>query len=37
MIEIVDFAKTYGRFRAVRGLSLQIERGEVYGFIGPNG
>ena len=37
MIEIVDFAKTYGRFRAVRGLSLHIERGEVYGFIGPNG
>ena len=37
MIEIEQFSKVYDGFRAVDCLSLQIERGEVYGFIGPNG
>lgn len=27
----------YGRFVAVRGVSISIDKGEVYGFIGPNG
>ena len=37
MIEIDSFSKSYDAFRAVDCLSLEIERGEVYGFIGPNG
>jgi ABC-2 type transport system ATP-binding protein len=37
VIEITDFSKSYGSFRAVRQLSLFIPKGEVYGFIGPNG
>jgi len=27
----------YGKFAAVKGISLQIPPGEVFGFIGPNG
>ncbi|MEN0111381.1 MAG: ABC transporter ATP-binding protein, partial [Planctomycetota bacterium] len=37
MIEIRDFGKTYGDFVAVESISLEIGRGELFGFIGPNG
>ena len=30
-------AKQYGDVRAVEGLSLEVRRGEVYGFLGRNG
>jgi ABC-2 type transport system ATP-binding protein len=29
--------KSYGRRQAVRGLDLEVRRGEVFGFLGPNG
>jgi ABC-2 type transport system ATP-binding protein len=29
--------KTYGRKAAVHGLTLEVRRGEVFGFLGPNG
>lgn len=29
--------KNYGAVKAVRGLSLEVRRGEVFGFLGPNG
>ncbi len=29
--------KTYGRTPALRGLDLEVRRGEIFGFIGPNG
>ncbi|MFM7837133.1 MAG: ATP-binding cassette domain-containing protein, partial [Planctomycetaceae bacterium] len=28
---------SYGKFEAVKGISLEIPEGEVFGFIGPNG
>jgi ABC-2 type transport system ATP-binding protein len=37
MIEIKGFGKDYGEFTAVESLSLEIGRGEMFGFIGPNG
>ena len=36
-IETHSLAKSYGAKAAVRGLSLRVERGEVFGFLGPNG
>ena len=37
MIEFQDLTKTYGPLRAVEGLSLRVEPGEVYALLGPNG
>ncbi len=30
-------SKSYGPFRALRGIDLEVRRGEVFGFLGPNG
>lgn len=37
MLEIKNFTKKYGNFVAVDDLSLTVEDGEIYGFIGHNG
>ena len=29
--------KSYGDVQAVKGISMQVERGEIFGFLGPNG
>ncbi len=29
--------KSYGRVRALRGVDLEVRRGEIFGFLGPNG
>lgn len=36
-IEISGLVKNFGRTRALNGLDLTVETGEVYGFLGPNG
>lgn len=36
-VSIRDLRVSYGKFEAVKGISLDIPRGEVFGFIGPNG
>jgi ABC-2 type transport system ATP-binding protein len=36
-VEIHEVTKTFGPFTAVDNLSLEVPRGTVYGFIGPNG
>lgn len=37
MLRIENLTKKYGEKRAVDGLSLRIQAGEIYGFIGHNG
>lgn len=37
VIEIAGLVKTFGTFSALDGLDLSVERGEVHGFLGPNG
>ena len=29
--------KTYGKIQALRGIDLEVRRGEIFGFLGPNG
>lgn len=37
VLEIIDIRKTFGGLKAVDGLGLTIEAGEVVGLLGPNG
>ena len=37
MIEVQELRKKFGDFEAVRGVSFEVEPGEVFGFLGPNG
>ncbi|MBE6563600.1 MAG: ABC transporter ATP-binding protein [Ruminococcaceae bacterium] len=37
MLKITNFSKSYGDKAAVADLSLHIEKGQIYGFIGHNG
>lgn len=37
VISIKNFSKSYGSFKAVKKLNLQINGGEVFGFVGKNG
>jgi ABC-2 type transport system ATP-binding protein len=36
-IETHGLRKTFGEQAAVKGLTLQVQQGEVFGFLGPNG
>jgi ABC-2 type transport system ATP-binding protein len=37
MISVRGLRKSYGELEAVRGVDLEIERGQVFAFLGPNG
>lgn len=36
-IEVRDLVKRFGRFTAVDHISFQVEKGEIFGFLGANG
>ncbi|MBD5464574.1 MAG: ABC transporter ATP-binding protein [Lachnospiraceae bacterium] len=36
-ITIENLTKKYGKHRGVSNLSLQVEKGDIFGFLGPNG
>ena len=37
MLKIENLCKNYGKFQAVKDLTLNIPKGEIFGFVGPNG
>jgi ABC-2 type transport system ATP-binding protein len=37
MIRVEHLVKTFGSFKAVDGVSLDVAPGEIHGFLGPNG
>jgi ABC-2 type transport system ATP-binding protein len=37
VIVIDNLHKSYGTVEAVKGISMSVERGEIFGFLGPNG
>lgn len=37
ILELHQLTKHYGRIKAVNNLSLEVEKGQVYGILGPNG
>ncbi|ALW89004.1 ABC transporter ATP-binding protein [Deinococcus arenae] len=37
MLDIQNVTKTYGRYQALTGITLQARGGEVFGLLGPNG
>ncbi|MBA4186839.1 MAG: ABC transporter ATP-binding protein [Planctomycetaceae bacterium] len=37
VIETRELRKTYGRIQALKGVSLRVEKGQIYGLLGQNG
>ena len=37
LIQVENISKTFGNFKAVDNLSFNIEKGTIYGLLGPNG
>lgn len=37
IIQIRDLSKSYGSFKAVDALNLEVHKGEIFGLLGPNG
>ncbi len=37
IIKTQDLQKFFGSFHALRGISLEVPAGSIYGFVGPNG
>ena len=37
IIQVKDLTKSYGDFEAVKGISFDVFKGEIFGLLGPNG
>jgi len=37
IIKVKDLVKNYGNFEAVKGISFDVQEGEIFGLLGPNG
>jgi ABC-2 type transport system ATP-binding protein len=36
-VQVKELVKDYGNFRALNGISFEVDEGEIFGLIGPNG
>ena len=36
-VEVRELAKDYGNLRALKGISFDVNEGEIFGLIGPDG
>lgn len=37
IIQVKNLVKNYGNFQAVKGISFDVNEGEIFGLLGPNG
>ena len=37
IIQVKNLVKNYGNFQAVKGISFEVYKGEIFGLLGPNG
>ena len=37
IIQVKELTKSYGDFEAVKGISFEVYKGEIFGLLGPNG
>jgi ABC-2 type transport system ATP-binding protein len=37
IITVNNLVKNYGQFQAVKGISFDVNEGEIFGLLGPNG
>ncbi len=37
IISVKNLVKNYGKFEAVKGISFEVYKGEIFGLLGPNG
>src|SRR5215217_5766781 len=37
IISVQNLVKNYGNFEAVKGISFEVQEGEIFGLLGPNG
>jgi ABC-2 type transport system ATP-binding protein len=37
LIQVENLTKTFGQFTAVKGISFEVQQGEIFAFLGPNG
>ena len=37
LISVENVSKTFGRYKALNNVTLEIEKGEIFALLGPNG
>lgn len=37
IVKLTDIEKYYGDIHALKGISLEVKKGEIFGYLGPNG